>query len=136
MIVVDSSAFIEYYRPSGSPGVRTAVVEAIDADLVAVNGIIQVEICAFARETDQRKLQSDFKVFHWLSLDSDSFDLATQLGVTLRREGITVPATDLIIAASALQARATLYHADTHYDQISRHSNLVAKNLLGSSRTR
>jgi hypothetical protein len=37
MILVDSSALIDYYRPAGLPGVRSAVAEVIEADLVAIN---------------------------------------------------------------------------------------------------
>ena len=44
LILVDSSAFIEYYRPSGLKAVQTAVAEVIASERVAVNGIIQVEI--------------------------------------------------------------------------------------------
>ena len=48
MILADSSALIEYYRPSGDPLVRATVAEAVAADSVAINGIIQVELMAFA----------------------------------------------------------------------------------------
>ncbi len=48
MILVDSSALVEYYRPNGIPEVQAAVTEAIEADAVAVNGIIQVEVLGFA----------------------------------------------------------------------------------------
>ena len=69
MILVDSSALIEFYRPKGLPNVRAAVAEAIDADLVAVNGVIQVEILAFSSpRTSFTELLEDFKVFHWLDL--------------------------------------------------------------------
>jgi predicted nucleic acid-binding protein len=132
MILVDSSAFIEYYRPSGSPRVRAAVADAIAADLVAVNGVVWVEIIAFAAtESDYRKLISDFEIFRWLELGSHSFNLASELGFMLRRKGITIPATDLIIAASAVQHEATLYHVDSHYDMLAKHSALRVKNLQG-----
>ena len=131
LIVVDSSAFIEYYRPSGSPKVQTAVAEAIDSERVAVNGVIQVEILAFAPDQASfRKLQADFQAFHWLKLGSEEFALATELGFQLRRLGITVPPTDLIIAASAIQAGAIVYHVDAHYDSIAQHSNLMTRHLL------
>ena len=130
MILVDSSAFVEYYRPSGSRSVRAAVAEAVEADLVAVNGIIQVEILAFASaQTNYRKLLSDFKLLHWLELRESDFDLASELGFTLRRKAITIPANDLIIAASAIRANALLYHSDGHYDTLSRHSDLMSRNL-------
>jgi predicted nucleic acid-binding protein len=92
MILVDSSAFVEYYRPSGSPVVRAAVAEAIEADLVAVNGVVQVEILAFASsQTNYQKLLSDFRVFRWLDLERADFDFAAELGFSLRRKAITVP---------------------------------------------
>ena len=130
MILVDTSAFVEYYRPTGSPIVRAAVAEAVAADLVAVNGVVQVEILALApTEANYRKLVSDFKVFRWLDLREADFDLAADLGFSLRRKAITVPPTDLIIAASAIRFDAVVYHVDSHYDMISRHSDLKAKNL-------
>ena len=97
---------------------------------MAVNGLVCVEILAFARnESDRHKLESDFRSFHWLDLGRPQFDLAAATGFSLRRQGLTVPATDLIIAASAVQASATLLHVDAHFDLIAQHSELVARRL-------
>lgn len=131
LILVDSSALIEYYRPSGSPEVQAVVAEAIASERVATNGVIQVEILAFAPDqASYRKVQADFQAFHWLNLGSEEFALATELGFQLRRLGITVPPADLIIAASAIQAGAVLYHVDAHYDSIAQHAQLTARHLL------
>jgi hypothetical protein len=133
-ILLDSSALIEYYRPSGSPAVQAAVAEAISQERAAVNGIIQVEILVFAPDqASYRKLLADFQAFHWLDLGSEEFALATELGFQLRRQGVTVPPTDLMIAASGIQAGATLYHLDAHYDLIAQHSNLSARHLFRES---
>ena len=130
MILVDSSAFIEYYRPSGDPSVSAAVAEAIALDSVAVNGVIQVELTAFvSREADRARLAADLQAFHWLELRHRDFDLAAQIGFDLRRKGITIPATDLIIAACAIGSGATLYHLDSHFDRIARHADLSARHL-------
>jgi predicted nucleic acid-binding protein len=51
-------------------------------------------------------LASDFEAFFMLELGHEQFELACDLGFTLRRGGVTVPATDLIIAASAITAQA------------------------------
>ena len=130
MIVVDTSAFIEYYRPGGDDRVRTAVADAIAADEVAVNGIIHVEIVALASDqADFKRLEGDFQAFHWLETDRDDYERATEIGYRLRRQGLTVPPTDLIVAASAMRAGATLYHVDGHYDQIAEHTDLKARHL-------
>lgn len=132
MILVDSSALIEYYRPAGSPPVRAAVLEIIDADLAAVNGIVQVEVLAFASpwRTSYSQLVSDFQILRWLHLRESEFNLACELGQTLRGKGITIPSTDLIIAASAILSDATVYHIDSHFDDLARHCGLRAKNLV------
>jgi predicted nucleic acid-binding protein len=130
MILVDSSAFIEYYRPRGIPAIQNAVDEAVEADLVWVNGVIQVEVLGFAsRRPSYHELRHDFESFHWLEVERTDFDLATEIGLSLRKNGITVPAPDLIIAASAIRADAVLYHADSHYDSLARHTDLKSTNL-------
>lgn len=133
MIVVDSSAWVEYYRPVGFQVVKAAVARAIEADLVTVNGIIQVEILAFAPgSSNLAKLISDFKIYNWIELDEDDFDFATEMGFFLRRRSITIKAADLIIAASAIRTRSLLYHTDSHFDDVARHFELKSRNLLAS----
>ncbi|HUP42671.1 MAG TPA: PIN domain-containing protein [Thermoanaerobaculia bacterium] len=130
MILLDTSALIEYYRPSGDAAVRSTVAEAIAADLAAVNGIIQVEMLAFASgEEERRLLEDDFEAFHHLDLSRKQFDRACELGFALRRRGVTVPATDLIIAASAILSQAEILHVDGHFDRIAEISDLRSRHL-------
>ena len=81
------------------------------------------------RQQARAETAADFTAFHWLELGRAQFDLAADLGFRLRQDGFTVPPTDLVIAASAIDSNATLYHLDAHYDRIARHSALQATNL-------
>lgn len=129
MIVADSSALIEYYRRGGSPAVQEAVAAAISDDELAFNGIIFVEVVGFAAdERERRALLASFGAFHRLPLEDGDFDLAASIGFDLRRRGRTVPATDLIIAACAIRARAELLHVDDHFAEIAGVSALVSRN--------
>lgn len=130
MILVDSSAWIAFYRPDGRPGAAAAVARAVEADLAAINGIVQVEVVPFARgERAQKLIADDFDALHWLPLEKADFDAACRLGADLRSRGITVPPTDLVIAASAVRHGATLYHLDAHFDLLAKHSDLDARSL-------
>ena len=130
MILADSSALIEFYRPDGNVHASEAVADAMEADEAFVNGIIQVEVLGFApSQGAYRKLLSDFQAFRWLELTREDYDDAAALSVKLRGKGITIPATDLIIAANAMRVGARLIHLDSHYDQIARHSDLESENL-------
>lgn len=130
MILVDSSVWIYYYHPSGPEKIKETVKQAISSDLVAINEIILVEILSgISKKDDFKKVSSDFKGFHFLSLDEEIFGEASALGSSLRRKGITIPATDLIIASSALKADCTLYHIDSHFDTLAAHVSLKATNF-------
>ncbi len=125
MILIDSSAWIEYYRPDGLAEIKEAVSLAIQENTAAVNGIVKVEILVFSsNKGDYKKLLSDFASFHWLELKQDVFDLASEMGMELRRKGITIPATDLIIAACARVNNTSLIHFDNHFEKIAQFYSL------------
>ena len=122
MKLVDSSAWIEYYRKNGSYEHKLWVSEAIQSNLAAINGVIQVEILAFTRtRSEYDAISSDFSALHELGLDEPVFRRASEVGFGLRRKGITIPGTDLIVAACAMVSDAELIHFDTHYEHIAGH---------------
>ncbi len=126
MILIDSSAWIEYYRRSGSPPVKESVKLAIRNDEAAVNGIIYVEILSFVSEKqDFQELRSDFSSFHWFELGKKDFQSAALMGRELRKKGITIPASDLIIAASAGKHKAAILHLDNHFETLASHFKLA-----------
>ena len=120
MILVDSSVWIEYYRPAGDPRYKRWVADAIRQDLVAVNPVIAAEILTFTRGREQYDaIASDFAAFHWAAVDRTVSLRASDLGYRLRRSGVTVPATDLLVFASAMEADAELMHHDAHFARIA-----------------
>ncbi len=120
MILVDSSVWIEYYRPAGDPRYKRWVADAIRQDHVAVNAIIAAEILPYTRDRAQYDaIESDFAAFHWTAVDRAVSLRASDLGYRLRRSGVTVPATDLLVFASALEAHAELMHHDAHFAHIA-----------------
>lgn len=121
MILIDSSAWIEYYKPGGDKTIKDQVYKAIQNDEAAINGLIRVETAGFARDTERPLILSDFSAFHNLQLSDPVFEKAVTICSTLRKTGITIPTIDAIIAASALEAGAALVHRDNHFIEISRH---------------
>jgi len=58
------------------------------------------------------------------------WDLSSKLAFDLKRKGISIPYADIVIAASALKERATLVHADSHFDTISGHIDLKVESFV------
>ena len=61
---------------------------------------------------------------------SGSWHKAFELGFNLRRKGITVPHTDILIAACALQSGSTLVHADAHFDMMAEHAVIKVESFV------
>jgi len=131
MIVIDSSAWIEYYRPEGNTRISDLVEDALRRDVAAVNGIIIVEIAGFAKENERSSIESDFSGLHTLELTSEIFHDAVSICGKLRDAGVTIPATDAIIAATALSAGASLIHRDGHFEDITRFFPLLTMTAQG-----
>ncbi len=138
MILVDSSCWVEYYRAGGERRVQDAVAEAIETDQVATCGLVKVEILPFLHSAEQfLAVLEDFSACAWLTTGEAEYDLAVRLGRALRARGLTVPATDLVIAATAVGHDALLLHVDRHYEQIAELSDLRQSNpMLESAQPR
>jgi predicted nucleic acid-binding protein len=123
VILVDSSAWVEFDRATTS-AVDTRLTELIaDTDDVAVSEPIIMEVLAGARddrrERDLRRLMDRFTL---LRFDAQvDFHGATRVYRTCRRSGVTPRGmVDCMIAAVALRSGASLLTADSDLDHVAR----------------
>ncbi len=132
MILVDSSAWIEFQRATGSAADRrlTAAIEADER--LATTGLVVLEILAGARDErhagDLRRLLDQCR---FLPLEEPSdHEAAAALYRACRREGATIRRLpDCLIAAVAIRNGISLMHRDSEFDAIARHSPLATLNL-------
>jgi len=124
MIVVDSSAWIEFLRDTGSP-VCNAVDRLLDSDL-AVCDAISMEILAGARDDHHlSQLRGLINRATILPTTPADFDEAAALYRICRRRGETVrKLIDCLIAAVTIRAGAELLHADVDFAALERHTEL------------
>lgn len=132
MIIVDTSAWIEFLRDTGSP-VCNEVDKLLDADL-AVCDAISMEILAGARdERHLSQLRGLINRATMLPMTPADYDEAAALYRTCRRRGETVrKLIDCLIAAVAIRAEAELLHADVDFNALERHTAL---RIHGDSRS-
>lgn len=134
MILVDSSAWIEFERATGS-GADRRLTAAIKADEpLATMGLVLLEILAGARdERHARDLRRLLGRCNFLPLEEPSdFEAAASLYRTCRREGTTLRRLpDCLIAAVAIRTGATLLHQDSNFDMITQHAPLDVAVLNG-----
>jgi predicted nucleic acid-binding protein len=134
VILVDSSAWVELLRKTGSP-VDRRLKDAIDAgEELATVGVVQLEILAGARdEADVQNLLRLLARCRLLRLQEPSdHEAAAAIYRACRRGGSTIRRLpDCLIAAVAIRHGAELLHLDSDFEQIARHAPLsVAKPSL------
>lgn len=113
MFLIDSSAWVEYLRPTGSRKVKNRVREVLQKQEAAACGVVVVEILRGARnDRDFKALRNSLFSLPQLPLDSEVIQRAAQWGFALDRKGKTVSTTDLLIASSAYK-KAKLLHLDS-----------------------
>ncbi len=122
MILVDTSAWIEYQRGTGSTA-DARLAEAIGGDEpLATTGIVTLELLAGARDDEQAgQLRRLLARCHYIPLEDPSdYEVAAALYRECRRNGVTVRRLpDCLIAAVALRVRAALLHCDADFDAIA-----------------
>ena len=127
MIVVDTSAWVELLRETGSPVDRTLRRFLQDQAELAVTEAILLEVLSGARsEEHARELRETLLGFPMLELAGlPGFEAAAELYRACRRAGETLRSLlDCLIAVPAIAAGATLLQADEDYERLARHTPL------------
>lgn len=124
MIIVDTSAWIEFLRDTGSPAC-TAVERLLDDDL-AICDPISMEVLAGARsEAHLAQLRGLLARATLLPTTSVDYDAAAALYRRCRMQGATVRRMiDCLIAAVAIAADAEILHADSDFTELAAHTPL------------
>lgn len=81
-------------------------------------------------EGEYRRLQSRLSSLYYIESTQSLGNDASKLAFNLRRAGVTVPSTDIFIAAASIHEEAILLHADTHFDLIAGNSDLEVESLV------
>ena len=127
MILVDSSAWVEFLRATGSSAhlrVRTALQED---DELASTDVIVMEILAGARDdSDRDRLRRLLYGQRFLAIEGPAdYESAAELYRACRAGGETPrKLTDCLIAAVAIRCDAELLCEDADFEAISRHTPL------------
>jgi hypothetical protein len=124
VIVVDTSAWIEFLRDTGSAVCKR--VDALLAGRIAICDPVKMEVLAGARDERHllalRRLLARARI---LPTGPAEYEAAAMLYRTCRRNGETVrKLIDCLIAAVAIRDNLALLHADADFDVIARHTPL------------
>ncbi len=127
MILVDSSAWIEFLRATGSPTHRRVRLALQEGVALASTDVIVMEILAGARDdADRDRLRRLLYGSDFLAVEGPAdYEQAAELYRACRAAGETPrKLTDCLIAAVAIRSDAELLCEDADFLTIARHSSL------------
>ena len=119
MTLIDTSAWVEALRRDGDEGVRSRVEGLLKAGHAILCDIVILELWNGARgEYERSKLRQITETLDRVPTTDAVWTMANSLATACRTQGITVPSTDLLIAATARVHRLDLLEADSHFRMI------------------
>jgi len=114
--LIDTSAWIEYLRPHGNSAVADTVEEVLLTGNAGLCPLIELELRVGSRsKTEDKQLSELFNSLIQLPMSDKVWNYAYHLSTTLRRNGHTIPATDIAIYSCAKVNNAKLLANNKHY---------------------
>jgi predicted nucleic acid-binding protein len=117
-VLVDTSVWIQYFNKLNSkPG--KSVEGLLREGRVVGTGIVLTELLQGAKiEKEFNAILESMAALPFLETTQNTWIKAGRISYTLRRKGITIPTTDLIIASLALEHDCLIFTLDPHFEKI------------------
>jgi len=124
-IIIDTSAWIDSFRPRAKKSLSLLVKDLILQDRVLMPGIIKAELLRGTRtKSEFNRLSDVLKGITYLPVPDEFWERLSEFSFQLFRKGITVPLTDTYIALLCLENKVPILHRDKHFDLISEKTSL------------
>ena len=114
-VLIDTSAWIAFFR--GHEPLAARVDAALADGNAAVCGMVELEVLQNVRP-DEEDVRSLMGSTLRLKTEEDDYRAAGERLAGLRRQGMTIPATDGLIAQVALRHQVPLLEFDKHFGYI------------------
>lgn len=129
--LVDTSVWVEFLRGEKT-AIKKRLEKLLDENRAAVSGIILAELLTgIGTEKEQRFLEDCFLGLHFLEANREIFAAAGKMGAALRKKGITMPLSDLLIASLAKTHALTVLTLDNHFQTLARPLGVQMELLKG-----
>ena len=130
MFLIDTSVWIFALKKNFHPVIKERIDKILSESNVAINGIIELELLGGTKtEQEYVRLKNRLDALYYIEASQFLWDRSSRLAFDLRRSGVNIPCTDIFIAASAIQEKTILLHADSHFDTIAKYSALKVESL-------
>lgn len=115
MVIIDTSAWVEFFRRDGDVAVKLAVKGLLDSFEGALCGPVEMEFLGGARSNEMDRIRAWFDQVPYVRNDLKIWREAAMNFSKVKAEGYTVPWNDILIATIAKGKSLRVYAKDKHF---------------------
>ncbi len=117
-IIVDTCVWIEFFRKPESD-LTVHLKGQLRERRVTMVGMVLAEILQGIKvQKEARLVKESLNKLPYLEMTRDIWEKAGEISASLRRKGITIPLSDLIISALAISVDYEVFTIDPHFEQV------------------
>ena len=133
LFLLDTSAWIMTLKKNPLTVLKNRVDHLLRMNTVSIIPLVKVELLGGTKtEAEFEKLRRRMDSLINFEINDKVWAKAARMSFNLRKAGLTIPHTDVIIAASALVNQAILIHIDKHFEMIASLEPLKTESFVGS----
>jgi predicted nucleic acid-binding protein len=118
MIIADTSVWIEFFRNTDSH-ISNHLKQLLRSGKVAITGIILAEILQGIKNSGEADaVKKSLESLPFIEMQKEVWQLAGETSTLLRKKGITIPLSDIIIGVIASEKKHEIFTLDTHFEKI------------------
>jgi predicted nucleic acid-binding protein len=117
-IIADTSVWIEFFRDEKSL-ISTHLQGLLRSGRVALTGMVLAEILQGIKGAREAAMvRKSLEPLSFIETSREMWQTAGEMSASLRRKGLTIPLSDILIASVALSKECEVFTTDPHFDSI------------------
>ena len=118
-ILTDTSIWIEFFKPESPAGKK--LESLIVKNSVWVCGIVLFELLQGVKsEAEKAKIVETLSNLEYVEMSKSLWQKSADISASLKKNGITLPLSDIFIASVAIEHDLHVFTLDKHFEQIPR----------------
>ena len=118
-MLVDSSAWIEFFKLGGIQFVKDRVSEELKNQTAGFSEPVEYEVLSGCSRPGQRELVEDtFGISHRFAVERHDWIAATEVNLKLRKKGIQIAVIDLLLAVISVRIGLSILTRDSDFEII------------------
>jgi predicted nucleic acid-binding protein len=117
-VIPDTCAWIDFFRGRQTPLAELLGDSLLNAEVLTCGVVLYELLQGIKSQPEEAMVQNAFQALSHIEMTRELWIRAGRLSAQLRRNGLTLPFSDIIIAAIALEHGCAVLTIDRHFEAV------------------